>query len=316
MLEAVGKETNCPESADYAMKNMRVDPFNASQLIHGLPDEILAHIFDYVIKMKPCPASPRCRTTQATKQPPFMIDPLIMSHVCSRWRQIAIHTPILWSHIDLQPDLDKADVPRAIARLEAFVERSGQTLLDIHILDPPPVNFDPFDVSRDESESYLQPLIEFIAPHTKCLTLESSSGLDDGNHPRATLAAFFAKCVPGTLKTLTIEIPASRPSYSPWGSYLSAHDRATLGLPMENLESLLHSITTLRLCGYYPRADSKAYHGSPNRSLKMRSSPQYTLIAWKYLGGVQPTENKPVISQGGFIPVPNRLAYPCSARLQ
>ncbi|KAL5638738.1 hypothetical protein ACGC1H_003185 [Rhizoctonia solani] len=219
-----------------------------------------ARIFHYVPKIKPCPASPRSRATQDTKHPPFTIDPLIISHVCSRWRQTAIHTSVLWSHIDLQPDLDQADIPRSIARLETFIERSGQILLNIHILDPI-FNLNPFDISINEHDSYLQPYIELIAPRTKSLTLESSSGLDDGKHPHATLAAFFAKCVPGTLKTLTIEIPVSRPSSSQWLPHPSIQDQATFSLPVDNIESLFCSITTLRLCGYYPQADSQAYHG-------------------------------------------------------
>lgn len=58
--------------------------------ITALPPETISYIFTLVI-------APHCR-----KNPNTVVDPLFaLPSVCTRWREIALRTPTLWSHIDL-----------------------------------------------------------------------------------------------------------------------------------------------------------------------------------------------------------------------
>ncbi|KAG8728989.1 hypothetical protein FRC11_009758, partial [Ceratobasidium sp. 423] len=228
--------------------------FPSMSSINGLPDEILLRIFDYVPKMKPCPAGPR---PYITKRSRFLTDPVSLSHVCSRWRRVVLNAPGLWSHIDLQPDVDTAELSRTVARLEAFLERSRPAVLDVHILDPPAppelkhiIDWDRKRAQFDKLRAinYLRPFLESIAPRTQYLTLDGSSSLDGQLQPNQTLAEFLVKCVPGTLKTLNIHIPSNQ--LTP-GSFREPdefiHIHTIMGGLEEELESLFHSITTLRL---------------------------------------------------------------------
>ncbi|KAF8878297.1 hypothetical protein BD779DRAFT_1772713 [Infundibulicybe gibba] len=53
---------------------------------------------------------------------------LILSHVCSSWRVLALNTPELWSHINVV----RLEQPRHYERLTALLHRSAQFPLSIH----------------------------------------------------------------------------------------------------------------------------------------------------------------------------------------
>ncbi|KAJ7086305.1 hypothetical protein C8R43DRAFT_311955 [Mycena crocata] len=55
-----------------------------------LPNEITSQIFIYFLA-----AYPRC--------PPFqgLLSPIILTHICHQWREIALSTPALWRAITL-----------------------------------------------------------------------------------------------------------------------------------------------------------------------------------------------------------------------
>ncbi|KAG8730693.1 hypothetical protein FRC11_006069, partial [Ceratobasidium sp. 423] len=103
-------------------------PFVA--FINGLPDEILGRIFHMALGLQPCftdindPEFKDDRTQFAFAQVPERL-----SQVCCRWRQLAFELPTLWQHIDI--NTDATDI---LARANARINRTGQLLLDVHII--------------------------------------------------------------------------------------------------------------------------------------------------------------------------------------
>ncbi|KAH7325159.1 hypothetical protein B0J17DRAFT_682403 [Rhizoctonia solani] len=99
--------------------------------INSLPEEILARIFSLVCTLNLCPRLAKYVYLASIKQPTFIKDPVILSHVCSHWRHIAINWGNLWSHIDLIPQ--QFLFTRRSTRAKTYLARAGQSLLDIHI---------------------------------------------------------------------------------------------------------------------------------------------------------------------------------------
>ncbi|KAG8772766.1 hypothetical protein FRC12_002906 [Ceratobasidium sp. 428] len=88
--------------------------------ISALPDEVLCHIFN-IAMILPSPSSPSGR--RPYKERNTVLD---ISSICSRWRQLAIQTPSLWSHIDLQ-NLRKVnpEKSRPLDLMKLWLERSS-----------------------------------------------------------------------------------------------------------------------------------------------------------------------------------------------
>ncbi|KAF8312938.1 hypothetical protein DL93DRAFT_2081611 [Clavulina sp. PMI_390] len=58
---------------------------------------------------------------------------LDITSICSRWRQIAIQSPILWTTIAIVPDLVTQSVEVGRAIVEAYIERSKNASLEIYL---------------------------------------------------------------------------------------------------------------------------------------------------------------------------------------
>ncbi|KAK7456502.1 hypothetical protein VKT23_010753 [Stygiomarasmius scandens] len=90
--------------------------------IRWLPSELLMEVFLW------CCVSGNNPTTE--RHPTF-----VLSHVCSRWRNIALSTPKLWSRLGLHLSTGKdGSVKRLLSMCyftELFLERSGETPLDV-----------------------------------------------------------------------------------------------------------------------------------------------------------------------------------------
>ncbi|KAH7333803.1 hypothetical protein B0J17DRAFT_770934 [Rhizoctonia solani] len=230
--------------------------------VNGLPTEILVLIFEFVLEMRMCPATPDFEdySLSVPKQPiaMFLSEPVIFSHVCLRWRRTALHAPQLWTHIDLQHELYRSGYPNATIRRDTFIKRADQRLLDVHVLHQPSAT-DPqgFDSMQTEENSYQ--LIGMIAPRTQRLTIDTTSRLDDAEYPREILTAFLAKCIPGVLTALTFNLLGTSPIYDAGAPFTA--EREPLYIPEDKLESLFGPITALSLKRYYPKAGSKAYQG-------------------------------------------------------
>ncbi|KDR73231.1 hypothetical protein GALMADRAFT_251813 [Galerina marginata CBS 339.88] len=79
--------------------------------INWIPTELLIQIF--------------LSYTDFDFEEPTYRPPVVISHVCSRWRNIALSTPHLWKRITLE-GIDKRDVA------QTFLKRSEAVLLEIH----------------------------------------------------------------------------------------------------------------------------------------------------------------------------------------
>ncbi|KAF9048728.1 hypothetical protein BJ165DRAFT_1343613 [Panaeolus papilionaceus] len=90
---------------------------NPPSFIANLPTEILSQIFIHCIPSEQFPA------------PSSVQAPLSLTQVCSHWRDVAFHTPDLWSaiHIDYKDPVE--DIPLT----EAWLSRSGTRPLSISL---------------------------------------------------------------------------------------------------------------------------------------------------------------------------------------
>ncbi|KDN46064.1 hypothetical protein RSAG8_04571, partial [Rhizoctonia solani AG-8 WAC10335] len=161
--------------------------------------------------------------------------------------------------MDLYVSLGRAACARATIRWEVFIERAGQSLLDVHVLNSPsPLGADRPGLDGMQTDALFYQLIGIIAPRIKRLTIESTSGWEHVDSPRNVLTFLLSKCVPGTLKTLIVDILESY-YRSGAASPRFTDKRKLLDLPEDKLESLFNPITILCLRGYYPKAGSTAY---------------------------------------------------------
>lgn len=87
--------------------------------IQQLPDEVLVLIFEEAYRHD----FPRCRYFSGA----LADSPVVTTHVCRRWRRVALALPSIWAcqHVTL-------DQPKGhLAALRAFIERSGQRPLGV-----------------------------------------------------------------------------------------------------------------------------------------------------------------------------------------
>ena len=118
------------QSSMKAIRNQRANMKSRIAVVWSLPNEILAYIFELGVRNE----EGRMYTEKDDDdddddghedEPAFNI---LVSHVCRRFREIAIHTPTLWTQIHI---LD-LETPR-LDFVRACVKRSGSSGLDIFI---------------------------------------------------------------------------------------------------------------------------------------------------------------------------------------
>lgn len=237
--------------------------------INALPDEILARIFHMVLCSQPCTWKNYVHDSEVLNFPKY---PDLLSHVCSRWRWIAISSCTLWSHIDLAPcdSLGKGLLDRA----GTLAERAGGAPLYIHVFCLDVV------IDFEETKSEFEEFLYSIGTHIKSLELnvdeppdpedsdteDSDAGIPDEREEERDvyiLESCLGSCIPGALTQLIIKDNARQTS-SHIESALARREPTfslLLDLPREFLEDLWYPITVLRLGqGLYPLWTSKAYH--------------------------------------------------------
>ncbi|KAJ7641254.1 hypothetical protein FB45DRAFT_785265, partial [Roridomyces roridus] len=92
-----------------------------SSVVFTLPNELISEIFCHFI-----PEYPLC--------PPHMglSSPTVLTHICRRWRQIALGTPELWRAISLlDPGIEQVQEPDPGA-VEFWLQHSGCLPLSLH----------------------------------------------------------------------------------------------------------------------------------------------------------------------------------------
>ncbi|CAE7178439.1 unnamed protein product [Rhizoctonia solani] len=203
--------------------------------IHKLPSEILERIFLLL----------------ATPQPgPDRSSPEVLSHVCSRWRKTVLGYPLLWSFID-SPFTIWANTSHP-TRFASLVSRAYPLPLNVrlgpdkHALITAEYGKIPINVNTPINS--LEVAYTTDRDFLKC-------------YQRSVLAACFARCKPGTLKSLTMfhrDTTSIFLDVAPdWPRYLDREKILTAG----NLDQILASLKILRVKGFYPAWTSKAYHG-------------------------------------------------------
>lgn len=126
------------------------------------PADILLEIF---ILLK-CEKLPRMRAKEF---------PMVFTHICHRWREVATSSPLLWNRLEVRIPEDIGRNPSA--RMQAFffyqcwLERSGSALLKVSLSSPPRLyNSRQEDVSDVFCGLYLEALLRHSA-HLSDLTI-------------------------------------------------------------------------------------------------------------------------------------------------
>ncbi|KAG8687507.1 hypothetical protein FRC11_007108 [Ceratobasidium sp. 423] len=227
--------------------------------INQLPAEILADIMRIVIY-----CAPRCKEDgYRFMNGPVLRYPDVLSHVCSRWQQVAVHSRDLWSHIDI------TEWHTSGGRAMKFLDRAGQSPVRLHLvarLSLPRQGNNPVD------------RVPFLAPITSQLeSLELTPRIDEliKTHTSA-LSICLAACTAGSLTELVIRIIDGNQIHAP--IFIKARNHVIeptppideiypqpiwvdMDTPEEDLEDVLRGVAVLRLCQVYPQWTSSAYCG-------------------------------------------------------
>ncbi|KAF9264033.1 hypothetical protein L218DRAFT_301110, partial [Marasmius fiardii PR-910] len=86
-----------------------------------IPTEIWRNDFAMV-----CTANPKVRYADRSAKPTLVMPPVVLSHVCPRWRAIVLDSPELWTNIHLPQGADHL--------LRTVIKRSKGRPLDVHLL--------------------------------------------------------------------------------------------------------------------------------------------------------------------------------------
>lgn len=196
--------------------------------------------------------------------------PEILSHVCSRWRQIALGSHILWSHIDIFAFRSHSKFKRLLLRGEAFASRANHSPTHVHISGR--------GTRRRRSHNANVDLNAFcasVATRIAALELVVPDWHDYGYF--SILKNCLAGCVAGTLNRLVV-MGRSDATYHGFGFIEGAEQLADPGskridVSKQHLEDLLFPVKVLRLSDLYLPWTSKAYHGLVDLQLTCQSSP-------------------------------------------
>ncbi|KAJ7062150.1 hypothetical protein C8F01DRAFT_1136664 [Mycena amicta] len=113
------------------------------QPIHWIPPELLIHIFLFAVTRPARDAVP--------ENEPFHRSPVVISHVCSRWRSIALGVSRLWACISVQSSVWSTDA------IVEFLKRSLEAPLDVVFALPPSVDMAAEFVRAEKLFAHLDP---------------------------------------------------------------------------------------------------------------------------------------------------------------
>ncbi|CAE6524254.1 unnamed protein product [Rhizoctonia solani] len=217
-----------------------------------LSSEVMSHIF-WLSGGEPCPAC-----TEYRPETPYPY-PNVLLQVCSRWRQIALASPNLWSHIGLNFSTDSpARSHNLVKRAHLFVMRSKEAPLELHI-----------STEFGEAIEGLAGLCGSVAPRLRSLELETRDDLKQVfSHGQLWLAALISGFTPGTPTRLNWKSRGGNATFlTVVDSVDTGHPRIRIPVVEEQLEDYLASVTCLQLENVYPFWTSRAYHGLVELSL-------------------------------------------------
>jgi hypothetical protein len=201
---------------------------------HWLPPELLIHIFVFSTYSALDPSQSRIDSA------PFSI-----SHVCSRWREIALATPMLWRRVVLTHQDISCRHPVSPAT-QTFLERSKGTPAEVFYASlPNPVSFTPLTLpsSRHDSEQE-RPQGSFVLETTPPLALRSL--YIHGNYDIISNAlSYLHKDAPGlaSLHSLELALTCTTPIKLFDGLRLSDPERVYCNPWRTHRFPALHSLT-------------------------------------------------------------------------
>ncbi|KAI0316948.1 hypothetical protein OF83DRAFT_1172418 [Amylostereum chailletii] len=183
--------------------------FNTLTFIGCLPDEILAHIFHHLSAME-VP-----RSSYKPKPPPGQaIGWILVTHVCRRWREVALHNPALWSSVNF--DLGSTWA-QEMARRSKHSPLNVESLFGLQLSGVPP---GALEIVREHtwhlrhvqfyaSYKQMQPIITALsveAPQLRTLALTVDSSTAEPSDADVPLPQFLGGSAPH-LRTLHLSIP-------------------------------------------------------------------------------------------------------------
>lgn len=298
LLDCIAKELPLATSYEINIKQARSIISQARNCspaivsIQSLPTEVFIRIFHHVVGARPCHIDVRDHSGANTSLPRY---PDFLSHVCSRWRQIIMGMPSLWTHIDIINfhSLSQGSVLRS----EACLARASDFPLDIHIRVPSSYDF--------SHKSTLLNFLASVATRIRSLELTLPEALDDFDY--SILEWCFEQCIPGTLTRLMVsdrsgDVTSFIEAAEDEGNV--AHDSLWLRLPHQRFEDILQSITVLWLDGVYPLWTSQAYHGLVELRLTCARVPRHCLTKLELYAVLVHNPNLRVLEFGLDITIP------------
>ncbi|ELU39677.1 glycoside hydrolase family 29 protein [Rhizoctonia solani AG-1 IA] len=220
--------------------------------INILPREIMSRIFQLVVVGESCSQQKEVPYDPQSTGVSISNYPGVLTHVCSLWRQIALSSSILWTHIDLS--LDPLVRVQLNYRANIYASRAGQLPLYLHII--------PFQSihTHDAIPSICQTIIS-LAPRTGTLVLVLQNLSDE------ILETFLKYCTPLIFTRLHLELiskGASARSFIRAKQDLNREkivgEQRLLDLSKDQLEEILLHITSLHASSPLFPWSSRVYH--------------------------------------------------------
>lgn len=134
ILEDMARLRDSVMAEQVALASQITELENQRHPINWLPSELLIQIFVAVTEDNGLDTSAGLA---------YNSSPVIISHVCKKWRNLAFATSTLWSHISYRSR------SWSTSPVCAFINRSGSSLLDL-TFSPPPYHIDNHDAAEDE----------------------------------------------------------------------------------------------------------------------------------------------------------------------
>ncbi|KAG8703722.1 hypothetical protein FRC09_003984, partial [Ceratobasidium sp. 395] len=220
--------------------------------VNRLPPEILARVFKF------------SRTFCARDDVYWTNGP---TDVCRYWRQVALDTVHLWTHIDIGPDIPTN-------RTKLLLNRSKHAPVHIHVLETL-LEREVAEPDEYESEHAARRMMKVLAPHLhRVRTLNVQSNSRGGNFFLALLDSWSHCDTANSLLSLRLEQAALVP-------VLCLLEQ---GGTSESLERMLLALTSLRLFDTMFSRDSSAYRGLVD--LQLLFSDYDDLLSMSDLAGI------------------------------
>jgi hypothetical protein len=164
--------------------------------IKKLPAEILSHIFEIAI------------SSSSSHSPPNQHQPLLaISLVCTWWREMAINTPSLWSHINIHIGTSLEDcIPPSLKHTRLCLDRAHGV----------PIRLQFFVKSYAVGEGVVAQIFSILQPHAALIVSLNFSGQHEQHVIRAFFSLYFRYGTPGLMTSLVLSVIPNQPNTFEW----------------------------------------------------------------------------------------------------